>query len=210
MVNSRFIDSSDELLAMINNSYQELYDLLLEINPDYFTTSADITITTSGTYTLPATFAELKGLDLLLGGRYQEVKPFSWGERNRDSLAYMGSYLGNVRYRLVGNTLRIEPTSNAAGTYRLWYIPALTLLSADADVLDTNMTRRGWEQYIVLETARQMLVKEESNPGDMEQAKAVLVQRIRTGAANRDSDQPEAVRDTQNDDSLYSDRYYYF
>ncbi len=198
MVNSAFI-SDAELLSMLNASYQELYDLLIDTHEDHFITSAAFTLSSgdAGVYALPADFLKLRGLDYLHGSDYLTVLPFNWANRNAFSGISTWPDVAGIAYRLMGTNLRIEPNTHATGTYRLWYVPSLTLLAVDADVVNTVITRAGWEEYLVVDAAIKMKQKEESDVAVLSGQKAALIRRINAAAANRDADQPLTVTDTR-------------
>ncbi len=192
MENSSFIGDT-ELTSMVNASYYELYDLILDSYQDYYVSSSTVTLTTAeaGVYALPATFYKIKGLDLLIGADYVTVQPFTWNERNRNNRGR-----SSVRYRLVGSNLVIEPADSAPGTYKLWYVPALTALSASGDNIDSSITRAGWEEYIAIDCAVKMREKEESDISGLQRMKDRMIGRITAASANRDTGSPDRVSDT--------------
>ncbi len=198
-VNSQFVTNA-ELLSLINGSYAELWDLIIQSCEDYFTTTTTFTLTSSdsGVYALPAAFYKLRGLDYSIGGSYVTVPSYDWNARN-DAVDIVNIQTGlDVSYRIMGTNLKIEPRDNATGGYQLWYIPAYTALSADADVINAQLTKQNWEEYIVLDVAKKILDKEESNSDHLVQAKEILRRRINEFAANRDLDQPMRVSTSRN------------
>lgn len=200
MVNSQFISSS-EILSYINAAYQELYELLVNTNEDYYTTSTTFSLTSSdnGVYALPSDFFKLRGVEFLLGGEYITLYPYNWNDRNsyNKSVAYALRPTGGRAYRMMGSNLRVQPTDNAVGSYQIWYVPTLTALSADSDTVDSVMTRAGWEEYVIIEAAIKCLAKEESSTTHLMQEKAIIKQRIIESASERDIDQPEKISDTR-------------
>jgi hypothetical protein len=201
MVNSSFI-SDAELLSMINASYAELYDLMVQTYEDYYITSSTFTLTSSdnGIEALPADFSKLKGVDYSVGGDYITLYPYNWNTRNSRQYNRRVRTDYNRTYKILGSDLRIEPRDNATGDYQLWYIPSFTPLVATTDTVDSQMTRNGWEEYIVVDVAIKMLAKEESNTAHLEREKKALKQRIESAAGDRDADQPEYVSDVGNRD----------
>lgn len=199
MENSDFISDS-ELLSYINSSYAELYDLLVETYDDYYLTSAEETIAAgTSTLTLPATFYKLRGVDLKLSTNdYAALSKFNFNERNRLNSANFlfgsNSTTAASRYRLMGNTINLEPSDNAAGTYKVWYTPAITLLSTDTDTVDGV---NGWEEYIIVDAAIKCLSKEESSTTVMERRKEALTRRIQKMASERDSGSPDSVQNVR-------------
>lgn len=208
MENSQFI-SDTELNYMINSSYHELYELVVGLYEDYFVTSTTFSLTSgdAGVYSLPATFYKLKGVDYLEGSDYITIYPFNWNNRNQRRRAMRSGWTNRseLGYRLVGANLHIEPDDDAVGSYKLWYIPSITELSADGDTIDTVLTRTGWDEYIVVDAARKMLLKEESNTNALDAAKANIIRRITNAATNRDADQPMNIGDVRTRHAWESD-----
>lgn len=200
MVNSTFI-SDAELTSYVNQSAYELYDLLVEkYGDDYFVKLPAPTYTTDGvstTFTLPADFYKLIGVDLAVSmpDWWVTLKPFEMAERNRFALRNFQSFYGlsNLRYKLAGNSIWFSPTPPAGQSYRLWYVPRWTELAADADTLDGVS---GWTEYVVVDAAIKMMQKEESDVSALMVQKQALLKRIETAAANRDAGMPHTVSDT--------------
>jgi hypothetical protein len=193
MENSAFVSDS-ELLYYVNASYQELYDLVLQSYEDYFVTSTTFTISSGSTYSIPATFYKLKGLDLLLGSDYVNLEPYSWSGRNVNALHRSRT---DLRYRLVGDNIQIVPEDNAVGSYRLWYVPVVTELVSASDTINTNLSRMGWDDYIAIDCAIKMREKEESDTSGLERMKARMIARIVASSANRDSGSPGQISDVR-------------
>lgn len=198
MVNSSFV-STTEWTNFINSAYYALYDLLIQKYGDqYFVNQS--TATTSGTtqfITLPVDFYKLIGVDLLISAPdwWVTLKPFEFAERNRFALRNYQSFYGlsNLRYHLQGGNLMLTPQPSGGQTLRIWYIPRLTALVNDSDIVDGVS---GWEHYIVLEAAIHALMKEESDTTALEAQKAEIVRRIESVAENRDAGGPATVSDT--------------
>lgn len=193
-VNSLFVTDS-EITAMVNSSYAELYDLITQTAEDYFTTSLSFTLSSSdaGVYTLPGSFYKLRGVDFLLGGSYITLYPYDWIARNDDVGPGNQVLSQEFAYKIMGTTLRFVPEDLAVGTFRLWYIPAYTPLSSGSDVISTQITKQNWEEYLVLDVAKKILDKEESNTSTLLQDKEILRRRITEFASGRDIDQPMRV-----------------
>jgi len=196
MENSQFI-SDAELTAYINNSAAELYDLLIGVYEDYKITSSTIAVTpNTDLYTLPADFYKLRGVDLVLDslGNAVTLRPFNFSERN----AYLFTPTWNVvglsylRYHMLGDSIKFVPVPNTTQTVKLWYIPAITPLVADGDLLDGV---NGFQEYIIVDAAIKMRVKEETDTTDLTFAKQALKARIEAMAAARDAGSPERVSD---------------
>lgn len=199
MVNSQFVSDS-ELLSYINNSYSELYDILVSRFEDYYTEETSVTISPgSSTIPVPNDFYKLRGLDRNQSGNsYYSVHKYNWKARNRRNNQLYRTSFGrlDLSYRLVKDSIRILPEDSAPGTYRLWYIPTYTPLAADTDVLDGV---NGFDEYIVIDVAMKMLLKEESDVSVLIAQKKAMMQRIEEMSQQRDADNPEVISDVSSD-----------
>lgn len=193
MENSTFV-SDTELTDYVNQSYFELYDLLVQkFGDDYFVaTPHTATTTSSETYDLPTDLYKLLGVDIGSTGNFIALKPFTFSERNLRSGVAVRQ---NLRYRLRGSSLWLTPAPAAGQTLRLWYVPRLTPLSADADTADGVS---GWTEYLICDAAIKCLQKEESDVSVLMAQKMALIKRIEAAAENRDAGSPAVVSDSQN------------
>jgi hypothetical protein len=197
LVGSSFV-SSTEWTTWINAGLMELYDIVVSAYEDYFTTSTTSTITTGSSFSLPAAFYKLRGVDYqITSSDYINVPQFNFNERNRQ-VEWSYTARGNDavrRYRMIADTLEITPSDRATGTYRLWYVPAVTALSTGSDSIPTALSKSGWEEYIVLYAAIKAKLKGEEDVTDMSNQLATLSARITSMSANRNADQPERITD---------------
>ena len=201
MENSSFISDS-ELTSYINQSYADLYGILVTRYEDYFTIESTSTVTSvNDTITLPTDFFKLRGLDLALDNslnNFTVVTRADWNNRNQrdsnNSRLLRGQF--NVSYRIIKDEIKLTPSLSAAGTYRLYYIPIYTPLVDDTDTPETSISNQSWHEYIIVDAAIKMLEKEESNTKHLERQLMKLEERIERAAANRDVHQPETVSDT--------------
>lgn len=225
MVNSQFC-SDAEINSYINQSYFELYDLLIQkygdnyyvADPAVFATDGQtmqfplpngvLTFTNGRTnatgYVAPAMY-KLLGVDLELANQsdsFVTIKPFNFSDRNRYAVPNFQSFYGvtNMRYRLNGDYLWLTPTPTSGQNIQIWYAPRLTQLSADADTCDGIS---GWTEYIICDAAMKCLQKEESDVSVLMAEKQGLVQRIEAAGENRDAANPATVSDSQ-----YSDMWW--
>jgi len=220
MENSQFVSTS-EWNSYINASYQELYDLLVQKYGNNYAAAPFYTFVTDGTsdqYALPdgsatyklpdgvttaSAFYKMLGVDLVIGGGTPQysltIKPFQIAERNRWAWPNMQALYGlvNLRYRIHGNNIWLIPKAGANQTIRLIYIPRLTALVNDADVVDGVS---GWEEYIVVDAAIKAMQKEESDISALMAQKAALIARIEAAAENRDAGSPATVSDSRGAD----------
>lgn len=195
-VNSTFVTDS-ELTGYINSSYQEFYDLLTNSVEDYNISTSSFTIASGNTQAAPSDFYKVRGIDDMTDPDYPTiVKRFNWNERNdynrRSDIAWKYS---PVEYRIVGSNLMFLPASQAQRPYKLWYVPICTLLVADGD---TAAGINGWLEYVVIDAAIKMLIKEESDTKVLFRAKKEIIDRIEAMSIKRDQSLPEKISRVRN------------
>lgn len=207
LVGSGFI-SDAEWLRYVNGSCAELHDLLIgAFGADYKvqSTAGGYLVTTDGLtsyYALPADFYKLLGADLLISGSgesgtWQNLKPFNFSERNRYTGAGASNYPGrtNLRYRLNGSNLWLQPLPVSGLTVRVFYAPLLAALDGTGGVADTFAGFSGWDEYAIVDAAIKGKVKAEEDPSALMAQKQALLQRIAAAAENRDAGSPATVVD---------------
>lgn len=199
MENSQFVKDA-ELTSYINQSYFELYDLLVQKYGDNYFVASPYNFTTDGTndeYTLPTDFYKLLGVDLALSNStdsWVTIKPFNFAERNRYAVPNFQSFYGitNLRYRLMGNKLKFTPIPQANQQMRIWYVPRMNTLVNNTDTVDGIS---GWTEYIIIDAAIKCLQKEESDTTVLMAQKIGIIERIENAAENRDAGFPRTVAD---------------
>ena len=194
MENSDFITEA-ELTAYVNSSIAELHDLLISAyDSDYYISSTTFN-TTAGTdsYALPANFYKLRGVDITINSTIQNLQPFNFNERNvNQGLGWAIPGAAIPRYRIVGGNLVFAPVPDSTTPVKLWYIPVATKLVNDSDTLaDLNQ----FAEYVIIDAAIKMKVKEESDISELAALKQAMGQRIVAMAQNRDSGQGDSVSD---------------
>jgi hypothetical protein len=206
--NSGFISDS-ELTSYINYGCRKLYDLLVGAFGEQYYMTSDTIATVAGTqdYDLPDDFYQLVGVELQLSAQeYLTLRPFGFTKRNYYS--FPGRYLisgdENLRYALVGQKIRFVPIPNSVKTIRLDYVPAFTLLSADADTFDGI---NGWEDYVMIDAAIKMKQKEESDVNVLMAMKQEIEAKIQGLKNKRDQSFPKTVQDTRRVNNYYHDIY---
>lgn len=203
METSQFVSDS-ELTGLINLSLTELYDLWVRAyGEDYFIADPFSISVVPGTadYSLPSTFYKMRGVDARIGssGQWYSLKPFNFNERNRNQDIAVDLMAGpNLRYKLFGNKIRFSPTPNSNTNVQVWFIPQFAFLVNDSDVFtDIN----GSIEYVILDVAIKMLLKEESDPSALMNQKLAIQQRLQNMAANRDLGQSLSVSDIYSENS---------
>lgn len=188
MVNSKFIDDAT-WTRYINQAAKEFYDLIVDKGLDYFTISAPLVLDgANDTFSLPADFYKLIGIDYDLSGVTRNMYPMNFEDRNRDIVGTGQT----TRYRLFGNGKIMFRPKPAGQTITIWYVPIFEELSNGTDTL-TGFN--GWEEYVVVRAARYALVKEESDTSNLDAELKLLRDRIDSMANNRDQGGAARVTD---------------
>ena len=225
-VGSQFVVNS-EWNAFIRLAMYELYDILMTSYEDYFA-SKHVFIQTNGhqaDYPLPdgatnyldfsytgtsgtpaPAFYKLAGVDLNLNTstitpsrvsllRFDFIKRNQYVYPNSTSTIY-GVY--NMRYRVMGNFLKIIPTPAGNQTLIMWYSPRLPALLQDTDL--TTIGVSGWLRYVIVRAAKYALDKEEgTDTSSLDNEILFLKNRIEQAASNRDAGQADTISETRQD-----------
>ncbi len=225
-VGSDFV-TKGERSSMIRLSMYELYDLLISAYDENYNLQT-VTIQTNGTlsnYPLPngtnylggtfggvsgspaQAFYKLSGVDLNVNTsnvtssrvtllKYDFIKRNQYVYPNSTSTIY-GIY--NMRYRLMGNDLRLIPTPSGNQTLTAYYVPRLPALLSDTDL--TTIGTSGWLRYVICRTAKYMLDKEQegAETDKLDAELLFLKQRIEQMASNRDIGVADTISETRTD-----------
>lgn len=202
MTNSTFV-SDAEWLDYINFGVARLHRLLVsKYGDDYYLSTNDITLV-SGTsaYSLPTDFLKVRGVSLIASsGEEYPLRRYMFEERHtRQYLTWSSTIRSTtMMYRILGGNIEFIPQPAGSGTVRLFYVPQVTKLADDTDVVDARLAI-GWEEYIVLWAAIQAVDKDQPrNPqatDPMSRMLAKIEQEIQEDADNRDIGEPMRVID---------------
>ena len=217
-LNSEFL-TTDEWNSNINQSIYELYDILVtKFGDDYFL-APPVTFSTTGAknYPLPdgvnfptaPPLYKLVGVDcgVAVGNNAWVTLPrYNWIDRNRFVYPQLqANALGvfNLSYRQMGNQLFFIPNPSAGQYIQLWYVPMMTQLLQDTDMLAFSIS--GWSELVIVDAAIKALIKEESfdQANVLQGVKNALLERIETTAANKDIGQPNTISDTRTNTGFY-------
>lgn len=202
--------TDSELNSYINQSYFELYDLMVSSYGENYFVAAPFYITTDGSnqfFSLPSDFYKALGVDIQVSSpvsnnAWWTLKEFTFAERNKYAVPNTQLYFGitNLRYRIQGDQLWLNPLPQINQTIRLFYIPRMTTLVNDTDEVQGVS---GWTEYIIIDAAIKCLQKEESDVSVLMAQKQAMLQRIEAMAQNRDAGMPSTVADAQSSNSFY-------
>lgn len=217
--------TDDEWNWNINQSAKKLYDLLITKYGEHYFLAPPVQIPTSQFNPSPSSLAyvplpdgilytnilgqvapalfKLAGVDVSVNagnGQWFTLPRFNWIDRNRYSTLQLSGTVQSIyglAYCEFGNNLYLIPTPQSAQFIQLWYIPIVTDMVLDTDMMPYSIS--GWSEVVIVDAAIKILVKEES----FEQAQALaseragLIDRIQETAANRDVGQPNTVSNTR-------------
>jgi hypothetical protein len=176
--------------AEINAALAELHELMADTWEGYFDVATTTpTVAAQEHVDLPATFWRLRGVDILIAGRYRELRQIGFGERNDFQTtgrprAYR-SAAGGARGRLI-----LYPTPNAVETIRINYVPTVTALVADGDTIEAY---NAWSEFVITGALLRMDQREERPLGERQQELERLRQRIVKAAGSRKAAEPELL-----------------
>lgn len=176
-VNNEFFDDATDLASFANQSLAELYDILVQADEDYFTTNRTLALVPNvSTYSVAAwspKMLKLRGVDIPWAGTTYNLTAarLEFGERN-DLQGPVPAYTMGFpsRFYRYGDSLVFAPTPGASVTATVWYIPAPPTL-AGATTFDCQS---GWDEFIVADMVRKMLMKQERDAGAITQEREAL------------------------------------
>jgi hypothetical protein len=206
MENCQFV-TDQEIVDLLNRAHNELYDIVVGTNEDYFVNSFPVTLA-AGTdaYALPADFYKVLGVDLNIDAeRSISLKKFQFTERNRYKTTIYAPHIpaSIYQYHVVGTDLKFIPKPREAKGATLWYVPLPKkfVLVAQVPAVDTETTSLDlrlamYDDYLTLDAAINVLVKEETDASVLMAEREVIKQRIIQYVTNRDVNEPERVTDS--------------
>lgn len=220
---SQFL-TKDQWNINLNQSLFSLFDILTTKSGDNYVVASPYTITTTGAknYPLPdgsASFAQggvtppavykILGVDcgVAVGNNAWVTLPrYNWIDRNKFIYPQLqANALGvfNLSYRQMGNDLFFIPNPSAGQYIQLWYVPVMTMLLQDTDMMGFSIS--GWDEYVVTDAAIKAATQEESYElvASLKEDKQRLFERIEETASNRDQGIPNTVSDTRSNTGFY-------
>lgn len=186
--------STAMLNEYINQSAARLYNKLVKARgQEYFVASAPLA-TSNGvdTYAIDATFFELLGIDVTIGGETYACVPFTFLERNKYKTVGTWSAEYPIFYRLQGQNVKFIPTPTGVFQCMVWFVPVSPRMVGDGDTIDGI---NGWEEWVVCDVASKILRKQGLDASDHIGAREDLNQEIEAMAHARDAGNPERVTD---------------
>jgi hypothetical protein len=216
---SQFI-TDNELTSYINYSLGELQAAIVnayggDYYPSFFTGSVP-----AGDIFLQGSFPEdcykILGIDLVLGGFQQNqqgiperitLSPFNFNERNRATAlnlqGYSTQYSTNYRYKIMGDTIMLQPPAAGQVDLVFWYVPSAPQFTIPTGTGSLDLTQSfnpitnlaNWLEYVIVDVCIKCKQKEETDASLFVRQKALLTERINNEAQNRDQGSPARVSD---------------
>jgi hypothetical protein len=186
----------------INAALAELYELLDDVHGGYFDTDTTTPTVTNQAYVdLPATFWRLRGVDILIGGKYRALEQIGIEQRND----FQTSTGQPVAYRTIAGGARgrlaLYPTPSGVNTLRIVYTPTYTPLSADGDSFEYY---NSYEDYVICGALLRLDQREERPLGERQNELARIRDRIVKGASRRRAAEPQYLSPKTDDaDDFY-------
>lgn len=152
-----------EVVDWLNEGVQKLHEKLVSAyGEEYVSSAATLIVNSSGSATLPTNFFKLLTVEMTIAGTVVTLLPFMQQERNAYRNALNLPSGTKPRYKLSAGNLILRPPQVAGTQIALTYAPEATLLLVATPTQTVNFPN-GWEKYVVLYAAIQMLEKEESS-----------------------------------------------
>lgn len=194
--------SDAEITRYINQGIARLHAKIVEMDEDEFATDlllsvpagvSSVEMTTTTPEPGPVVPYKILSVDEIAdSGEVRNIRRFMTRERARlTSSANAGDY--TTRYRLRGlNTILFVPPFESATTVSVTYVASSVDLVSGADSYDG---RDGWEEWVTLDAAIKVLLKEETDPSGLMAERDRVEADIRVQIAHRDRAEPPHVRD---------------
>lgn len=187
--------------AEINAALAELYELLDDVHGGYFDTETTTSTVAGQAYVdLPSNFWRLRGVDILIGGKYRMLDQVGIEQRND----FQTSTGLPVAYRTIAGGTRgrlgLYPTPSGVSTLRIVYTPTYTPLSADGDSFEYY---NSYEDFVVCGTLLRLDQREERPLAERQNELARIKDRITKGASRRRAAEPAYLSSKSEDMDLW-------
>ena len=179
--------TDSELNQYINDSYKELYAMLLRSSLLRSETNQTITLTGATTYAVPADY--LATLNVYRSENQTYVRLRRADLRDRPfGLGLIGGEA--YEYRVANGTLELFPTPGT-GSYIHSYVPLPNTLALDGDLVDGVL---GWDEFIVIDVAIKMKHKEGDDIRGLSFERERIKERIADEAALQEMTETYRIR----------------
>lgn len=196
--------TGDTWNSWINQGVESLWNLVTTSYGDRFFSTFDFALVggPAGNYldvtTIPAKdfrSIRLVEVDPDTSNR-RKVRSFNFAEKDRNAGGHnVGVWDSLRRHRLMGNKLLIEKYENAAGVYRLYYVPKAPTLVNKCDTLPDSINQ--YAEYPMVFAAMKGLEVEESDDSPLAMRLAALKEEIANSAPSRDDTDGDVIADVE-------------
>lgn len=159
-----------ELLLVLTRAYRELVDIIVAEDGGIELLATSATLTSP--YALPNDFYRHVALEIpgSESGTWEPLRQFTFRQRNDYSDT------SKPRYRIVGNTLVLAPSTAAPSSIRLWYVAFPSALTSTSDV---TKSVNGWDDFLIYTLAAYICRKEDRDEQGHQASRAEALQRVR-------------------------------
>lgn len=191
-----------EVERLVNKSYGRWYYMVARAVPERFEKTQTITATGATSYAVPTDYAATMAMEHTPSGSNSvlEIPRVMFQERNRWGTGTTGGVARGFRVaRLDGSNVPQvffypNPTS---GDYTHVYLPVPKVLEGSEGDDDSIDGVFGWERWIELDVAIQLLNKEESDASALVLERAKIEREIEGAASDRNMKTPKRVVDVR-------------
>lgn len=206
MENSAYA-SDDEVTRLVNLGIRALWMLHAQLDIDRPVLRTEIS-TTTGTreYTLPSDFVAVRLVEVLQSSGSEDAYPiraYNLSEGHTSNTGLFGSAFADgehLRYAIFGQgmdgsdaRIRFDPDPQGR-VFRFWYLANPGTLTADGDTFDGVV---GWDDWVALWAAEQLMAKEESDPSALIRRRKELEAGMTHIAGSRDVGSAHRVAKTR-------------
>jgi len=173
----------DEVDSLANASIETLHSMLVDgTDGTLFAKNAGVlTKLGDNSYQLPSDFTQLVSLDIKSGSTYirsHQADPQDYAQLTLNNYGGQNHYSHLLRWNTAQGRgeLFIFPTPANTSDVAVQYIPEPPFLSSDSDTLNWPTF---WYQWVVLDAAVQISIKEESDPSGLMAERQKIEKRVR-------------------------------
>ncbi len=185
-VSSTFLTDSTELLSWCEDSYKELWDLLAEAyGENYLLVLSNIDVADRVVQLGSALIHKLIRVDRVANDRRVPLRAFDFADVvfSEETQAWESTI---VEFNLVGDSVWFNPVPAVTETVSLYYVPQAALTTLTGGTGTISVQAEPWAEYIVIDLAIKMRVKEETDTSDLRLDKEAMRRRIISAGTPRD------------------------
>lgn len=194
----RFPDA--ELQDYLKTAHREWWDFLINNGGGHLfeTTHSVSTVADTATVALASDHYRMVGVDATVAGWTRTLEPIPVGERNRYSAGGISWHgLTRIGYRVLGANLRLYPTPDAVYALTVHYLPEAEVdFGTGSNTVDGY---NGWDEYVVLTAALNVLTKDNRRTEHVEKRLTRLEENVISSLGSMDVGEPPRVTDVFRD-----------